>query len=123
MSDVANENQDKVREGLLSVLAGRSIAFSNNNANLVAIFDDPINRFSGGRVLLFQQFFQDRMGFIPQIVREVPHCMKIHFDVGELDTQETLLLGELLKGEEFRKMCRGVNVTQVQFGSRIVLAK
>lgn len=63
------------------------------------------------------------MGIVPQIVREVPACMKIHFDVGDMGTEDYLNFNELLASEEFRAMCRGVNVSQVQFGSTLLRAK
>lgn len=120
MHDAA-DNIERIRKGLLSILGGKSIDFTNDLAPLVAVFADPVGRHSGGRVMLFQHFFSDRLGFYPEIVRQVPACLKIFFKVGSLDGRDADAFEKLLASDEFRTVCEDLNISQVQFGSKFII--
>lgn len=112
------ENLTRVREGILANIAGKPKKFSDENASMIAVFSDPVNKFSAGRVLLFQQFFWDHLGVLPVIVKEVPSCLKIYMSFGE-DSQAVKEAMGLIDTEGFRRLCNDVNVSHVQIGSKI----
>jgi hypothetical protein len=117
-----SENIGRLREGLTAVIAGRATKFSGAVGSLVVVFDGEPTPFSGGRVLLFQQFLLDRAGVIPEIVRQVPACLKVFFDVGD-DPDSVAAVRRLLATPAFDALCKGLQISQVQLGAEMVRPK
>lgn len=117
----AIENINRVRKGLVAVLQGRTIDFSTDHTPFIVVFDDPINKFSEGRVVLFQQFFIEQLGMILEIVKQVPACLKIFFKVDFEEPEERQRFAELIETPAFLRLCSELNISQIQFGSKMVV--
>lgn len=122
----AKENASRVRHGILSLLSGRAIDFISASAPLVVVFDGDPSQFSGGRILLFQQFFLDRLGIIPEIVRQVPACIRVYFSIERDDrdaVKAALCTADGKATPDFQVLCRELNVSLVQLGGTIIRLK
>ena len=115
-----SENLVRVRQGLISILSGRKIEFSNDQWNLMALFCDPITKFSQGRVLLFQNHFVEHAGTIPEIVSQMPACLKIFFRIEAEEPEVKKKILDIISSDSFSVLCRDLNVSAVQFGGQLI---
>ena len=114
------DNADRLKRGLLSLISGIAIEFSKTNSSLIVVFDGKATTFSSGRVLLFQQYIYERTGIIPEIIRQVPACIKIFFNIDADNKEQRELISQTLETSEFRELCNKLRISQVQRGSKII---
>jgi hypothetical protein len=114
----AEENISRLRRGMVALLGGRSIDFEKSGATLVVVFDGAPSRYSNGRVVLFQDFFDANLGIVPQVVRQVPACIKVFFNT---EPASTKAVSDLLQSAAFRTLCHDLHISQVQFGVKMFL--
>lgn len=117
-----HENAHRVREGLLALVKGNPAAFDDTATPLIVTFDVEPSIFAAGRIMHFQRYFLDRLGFYPQVVRQEPACVKVFFAVPE-DALDLKRLREVLYADEFRALCDDLRVTRVQFQGAFVLPR
>lgn len=120
----AVENSRRLKLGLIALVSGSPVAFSSNKlTSFIVVFDGAPSLFSGGRIALFQQYILSTFGKIPEIVREVPSCIKVFFYLPWDDQIEKERLMSILSHIDFTDLCRKLEITYVQFGGKIYFQK
>lgn len=116
----AIENGIRAKAALLSAIQGKAQSFDPKaQAGLIAVFDDPINELEVGRVLLFQQYFFDRFGFLPVIIGQVSLCLKVFFSIPDLDKSLREEIRKDMQSDDFSELCTDLRVSQVQFAGQL----
>lgn len=116
------ENARRVREGLAALLAGRAMDFGPADQFMIVVFEGEPSQLGTGRILLFQQFFLNQTGVLPMVVKKVPACIKVFFDVDGAD-RETV--GKVVHEggnptPDFQALCRDLRISYVQLGGTII---
>ncbi|MEJ0051709.1 MAG: hypothetical protein WDN02_10995 [Methylovirgula sp.] len=114
------ENERRVRATLVGAISGKPSQFDCENANLIAVFDEPFTKYSGGRITSFQEYVQEITGSVPVIVKQIPACIKafFHLELEEPFNRKDVL--SALGSEESKEMYRSLGISQVQFGAKII---
>ncbi len=116
-----HENVRRIEQGLAALIRGNEINFATQNTELVVLFDVPATRFGAGRILLFQQFIEQKTGVIPIVIRQVPACIKVFFDYPYQQADRDHLL-DMFKSSEFHVVYQSLRIKQVQFAGQLVFA-
>lgn len=83
------------------------------------MFDDPVDGFTAGRIRLFQQVVFDACGAYSTIVKGVPACLKVFF---ELDIELDEIKDDLrtyFDSAEFSATSEELGILYVQFSGKI----
>lgn len=86
---------------------------------MIAVFDDPVDGFTAGRIRLFQQVVFDACGAYSTIVKGVPACLKVFF---ELDIELDEIKDDLrtyFDSAEFSATSEELGILYVQFSGKI----
>lgn len=116
------ENSSRLKKSIAAAIVDDVITyneFSEGSNRLIAVFDDPVDEFTGGRIRLFQQAVFDVCGAYSSIVKSVPSCLKVYF---ELDIEVSEVRDDLrsfFDSAEFSATSDELGILYVQFAGKI----
>lgn len=110
------ENNERLEKGLKQALVNQITEFNNiSGGQSIAVFSDPIDEFTGGRIRLFQQAIFDESGIYPEVVKMIPACLKVFFtlEASREYTKKTLI--PYFSTQRYNELCDEVGLSYVQF--------
>lgn len=116
------DNTERLRKSIAAAIVDDVITFSEfseKSNSLIAVFGDPIDEFTAGRIQLFQQSVFDACGAYSRVVKSIPACLKVFFDL-DLNTDDVKSeLRKFFESAEFSATSGELGILYVQFAGKI----
>lgn len=116
------DNSSRLKKSIAAAIVDGVITFnefSEGSNRLVAVFDDPVDEFTAGRIRLFQQAVFDACGAYSTIVKSIPACLKVFFEL-DMDVEEVKPdLIKFFESAEFSATSGELGILYVQFAGKI----
>lgn len=114
------DNGMRARQALAAAIAGLPKTFEPDvESKLIALFSDPLGPYAAGRIVRFQQIILDETGVLPEIIKQVPACLKVYFALGPEPGRVIAKLAALAERADFAEACRQLGVAHIQFASTL----
>ncbi|WP_323767925.1 hypothetical protein [Antarctobacter sp.] len=116
------DNSSRLKKSIAAAIVDDVITFnefSESSNRLVAVFDDPVDEFTAGRIRLFQQTVFDACGAYSTVVKTIPACLKVFFEL-DIDVDEVKAdLRKFFESGEFSATSGELGILYVQFAGKI----
>lgn len=119
----ATENSERLHRMMLAMIGRKAVDIASGNANLVVVFDGDPSPLELGRITLFQRYIDDRIGIVPEILKQVPACIKVFFRLPIDDRSRVDQVKVLLRSEDAQALYRDLRISQLQYAGEMLFPK
>lgn len=119
----ATENSERLHLMMLAMIGRQAVEIARGNANLVVVFDGDPSPLEAGRITLFQRYIDDRVGLVPEILKQVPACIKVFFRLEISDRDRINDIKLLLTSADAHSLYRDLRISQLQYAGEMLFPK